>query len=55
MLIRSEFGRAGLAVLDIRRRASPADGKRVDELPERSEPLLITRGKDGILVRRVDG
>ena len=55
ILIRSEFGRVGLPVLDIRRRASPADGKRVDELPERSEPLLTTRGKDGILVRRVDG
>lgn len=54
-LIRSEFGRAGLPVLDIRRRASPADGKRVDELPERSEPLLITRGNIGTFVRRVDG
>ena len=55
VVVRSVLGRIALPVLDIRRRASPADGKRVVELPDRSEPLLITRGNGGILVRRLDG
>ena len=55
IFVRSALGRAGLPVLDIRRRLSPADGKRVVEFPDRSEPLLITRGNAGIFVRRFDG
>lgn len=55
VLSRSEFGRADLPVVDMRRRVSPADGKRDVELPERSEPLLITRGNAGRFARRFDG